>query len=73
MYNANSPQQIHDANKILETFSNSNDCLSKCQIVLDRGAVSLELTKVLFFTNFIKFKESLFTIHCMCSCYKSTD
>ena len=41
MYNANNPQQIHDANKILETFSTSNDCLSKCQIVLDRGAVSI--------------------------------
>ena len=40
MYNANNPQQIHDANKILESFSTSNDCLAKCQIVLDRGAVS---------------------------------
>ena len=39
MYNAQSPQQIHDANKILESFSNNNDCISKCQIVLDRGVV----------------------------------
>jgi exportin-7 len=39
LYNSNSAQQIQNANKILESFSNSNDCLSKCQILLDRGVV----------------------------------
>lgn len=39
LYNANSAQQIHEANKVLENFSNSNDCLNKCQILLDRGIV----------------------------------
>ena len=40
LYQANSAQQIHEANKLLENFSNSADCLSKCQILLDRGIVS---------------------------------
>ena len=39
LYNANSPQQIHEANKLLEEFAVSSDCLSKCQILLDRGIV----------------------------------
>lgn len=39
LYNASSAQQIHEANKLLENFSNSTDCLSKCQILLDRGVV----------------------------------
>ena len=39
MYNVNSPQQIQDANKVLENFANSPDCLNKCQIVLERGIV----------------------------------
>jgi exportin-7 len=43
LYNANSTQQIHEANKVLENFANSSDCLSKCQILLDRGVVSLQL------------------------------
>lgn len=38
LYNANSAQQIQEANKLLENFSNSTDCLSKCQMLLDRGA-----------------------------------
>ena len=37
LYNANSPQQIHEANKLLENFANSTDCLNKCKILLDRG------------------------------------
>lgn len=37
LYNANSPQQIHEANKVLEEFAVSSDCLNKCQILLDRG------------------------------------
>lgn len=41
LYNANSTQQIHEANKVLENFANSSDCLSKCQILLDRGVVSV--------------------------------
>jgi exportin-7 len=40
LYNANSPQQIHEANKVLEEFASSSDCLNKCQILLDRGVVS---------------------------------
>ncbi len=39
LYNANSAQQIHEANKVLENFANSSDCLRKCQILLDRGIV----------------------------------
>ncbi len=40
LYNANSPQQIHEANKVLEEFAVSADCLNKCQVLLDRGIVS---------------------------------
>jgi hypothetical protein len=43
MYNANSPQQIHDANKVLENFTTTPDCLAKCQIILNRGVVSCPL------------------------------
>ena len=39
LYNANSAQQINEANKVLENFANSSDCLRKCQILLDRGVV----------------------------------
>ena len=39
LYNATSAQQIHEANKLLENFSNSSDCLNKCQILIDRGIV----------------------------------
>lgn len=40
LYNANSTQQIQEANKVLENFANSQDCLNKCKILLDRGIVS---------------------------------
>ncbi len=40
LYNANSPQQIHEANKVLEEFAISSECLSKCQALLERGMVS---------------------------------
>jgi exportin-7 len=39
LYSSNSAQQIQEANKLLENFSNSTNCLHKCQILLDRGAV----------------------------------
>ncbi len=39
LYSANSPQQIHEANKVLEEFAVSSDCLNKCQVLLDRGIV----------------------------------
>jgi exportin-7 len=40
LYNVNtSAQQIQEANKLLETFANSLDCLTKCKILLDRGSV----------------------------------
>jgi exportin-7 len=42
LYNSNSAQQIQEANKILESFSNSPDCLNKCQILLDRGVVCIK-------------------------------
>lgn len=41
LYNANSTQQIQEANKVLETFANSQDCLNKCKILLDRGIVTI--------------------------------
>jgi hypothetical protein len=54
LYNANSPQQIHEANKVLEEFASSSDCLNKCQILLDRGVVSLiDLFSILKFNFFI--------------------
>lgn len=40
LYNANSPQQIHEANKLLEEFASSSECMNKCKILLDRGIVS---------------------------------
>lgn len=40
LYSAPTTQQIHEANKVLENFSNSPDCLNKCQILLDRGIVN---------------------------------
>jgi exportin-7 len=40
LYNANSVQQIHEANKLLEQFASSVECFSKCKILLDRGVVS---------------------------------
>lgn len=44
LYNANSTQQIQEANKVLETFANSQDCLNKCKILLDRGIVRSSTT-----------------------------
>lgn len=52
LYNANSPQQIHEANKVLEEFASSSECLNKCQILLDRGVVSI--TKEKQFTKIIQ-------------------
>ena len=43
LYSSSSAQQIQEANKILENFSNSSDSLQKCQILLDRGAVTSQI------------------------------
>lgn len=41
IYNSQSPDQIRESNKWLESFTQSSDCLSKCKIILDRGVVSI--------------------------------
>jgi hypothetical protein len=39
LYNGSSPQKIHEANKYLESFSSSQECFNKCQLLLDRATV----------------------------------
>lgn len=56
LYNATSTQQIHEANKVLENFANSSECLSKCQILLDRGVVSFLYNSCLH--NLLSFKKN---------------
>lgn len=41
LYSSSSSQEIQEANKLLESFANSTDCLEKCQILLERATVSL--------------------------------
>jgi hypothetical protein len=78
MYNANSPQQIHDANKLLENFTTTSDCLAKCQIILNRGAVSYQFAlhyssahHVLTRRRF-PFQDAVFAIYIMRSAHQSS-
>ena len=58
LYNVNTnAQQIQEANKVLENFANSSDCLSKCKILLDRGSVNHKLD-----SNIISNKFSYFYV-----------
>ncbi|CAF0733817.1 unnamed protein product, partial [Brachionus calyciflorus] len=40
LYSSTSTHEIHEANKVLENFANSSDCLNKCQILLERGTTA---------------------------------
>lgn len=58
----------HQAEKALVEFTNSPDCLSKCQLLLERGSVSVQeealpTSTLCLFLSFFQWKKVLG--HCM--------